>query len=510
MLTVRPLQGEASADRRHPLGTPTRRAPAPYQPGFVPVKKAIRIFLLAPLALPVLAYAQRMPMPQPGSFGTGPISSGYVDAIAGLTYTDNAQLTQNNHASDGIGSIGLDTDYSRTGRLSLSLLGNIDRVQYIRNSFSGSFYGNFNGSALWGKPTDPLQWVLSDSFGEGTTNPLGAPTPQNLQTVNYLTTGPFLNLNFGLTNRFTVYGEYARSTYQRSPYDSQTFEGGVQLAHKLAGATSISIQASDARTEYLDRAALINSPGTGSRFYVKEAAIQFKGYYIRTNISLAAGYNILDSGSMRHGSPYYNVQLSRSISPFSTVYIGGQSFYSTFGGTLQSPTAQLGMQSGGNLGIGLITSQPVQQRRATAGWNFHRGRTNFNLGGTYADNLYPQLPADNHRDEFVNLSIARQVQPTLSVGLQATGGYNDYQQIGARTHQFTATLTLAKQFYRSTISLYLRRMQQTGSPGASGFAAASYHDDQIGVYFSYDLIGQRTPTGANGMGTGMPGLPGMM
>ena len=435
------------------------------------------------------------------------MSSGYVDAIAGLTYTDNAQLSQSNRASDGIGTIGLETDYTRTGRLSLSLLGNIDRVQYIRNSFSGSFYGNFNGSALWGKPTDPLQWVLSDNFGEGATNPLGAPTPQNLQTVNYLTTGPFLNLNFGLTNRFTVYGEYGRSTYQRSPYDSQTFEGGVQLAHKLAGTTSISLQASDARTEYLDRAALISVPGAGSSFTVKQAALQFHGQYVRTNVSLAAGYNILDNGPTKHGSPYYNVQISRNISPFSTVYIGGQSDYSTFGGTLQSATAQLGMQVGSSLGIGLITAQPVQQRRATAGWDFQRGRTSFNLGGSYADNLYPQLPIDNHREESVNLSVGRQLQPTLSVGLQATGGYTDYQQVGARTHQYTATLNLTKQFARSTVSLYVRRMQQSGSPGASGFAAASYHDDQVGVYFTYDLVGQRN-RGGGGMGAGMPGLPG--
>jgi hypothetical protein len=472
------------------------------------VKKNTRILLLAPLALPALAYGQQMPMPQPGSFGTGPMSTGYVDAIAGLTYTDNAQLSQSGRAGDGIGTIGLDTDYSRTGRLSLSLLGNIDRVQYIRNSFSGSFYGNFKGSALWGKPTDPLQWVLSDSFGEGATNPLGAPTPQNLQTVNYLTTGPFLNLNFGLTNRFTVYGEYGRSTYQRSPYDSQTFEGGVQLAHKLAGTTSISLQASDARTEYLDRAALISAPEAGSSFTVKQAALQFQGQYLRTNVSLAAGYNILDDGATKHGSPYYNIQLSRNISPFSTVYIGGQSDYSTFGGTLQSPTAQLGAQVGNSFGIGLITSEPVQQRRATAGWNFHRDRTSFNLGGSYSDNLYPQLPIDNHRDESLNLAIGRQLQPTLSVGLQATGGYNDYQQVSAKTHQYTATLTLTKQFARSTISLYLRRMQQSGSPGASGFAAASYHDDQVGVYFTYDLIGQRNGGGSGGMGAGMPGLPG--
>ncbi|MGC8520173.1 MAG: hypothetical protein ACP5P4_16905, partial [Steroidobacteraceae bacterium] len=269
------------------------------------VKKNTLFLLLAPLALPILAWGQQMPPLQPGSFGTGPLSTGYIDALAGLTYTDNATLSNSQHSGDGIGTVGLDMDYVRTGRLSLNLLGDIDRVQYIRNSFSGSFYGNFDGSALWGKPTDPLQWMLRDSFGEGTTNPLAAPTPVNLEWVNELSTGPYLNLNLGLRNRITVYGEYGRSTYQRSPDDSQTFVGGVQLTHKLSGATSLSLQASDARTEFLNRAALIGTPGAGSAYNIKQAALEFQGQYIRTNVSLAAGYNKITYGGQTHGSPYY-------------------------------------------------------------------------------------------------------------------------------------------------------------------------------------------------------------
>jgi hypothetical protein len=388
------------------------------------------------------------------------------------------------------------------------LLGNIDRVQYIRNSFSGSFYGNFNGSALWGKPTDPLQWMLRDSFGDGMTNPLGAPTPQNLQTVNYVTTGPFLNLNFDLTNRLTVYGEYQRSTYQRSPYDSQTLEGGAQLTHRLAGATSVSLQASDARTKFLSRAALTNVPGGGSSYNVKQASVAFQGQYVRTNVSLAAGYNTINYGGQTHGSPYYIVQLSRRISPSSLVYVGGQSLYSTFGSAMQSPTAQLSMQNGGNFGIGFLTSQPMQQRRAAVGWNFHHDRSYLNINGSYGDEMYPQQPIDNHRDAALNFTLGRQIRPSVSLNFQGYGTYNDYRRLDARTRQFTVTLTVTKQFSRSTISVYVRRMQQSGAPGISGFSAASYHDDQVGLYFTYDLFGQRNTGGFLSSGSGMPGLPG--
>ena len=468
------------------------------------MKMTIRIFLLVPLILPIVAFAQEIPPLT--QFGTGPMTTGYVDALAGLAYTDNALLTQSHHSGDGIGTVGLNMDYARHGRLSLDLLGNIDRLEYIQHSFSGSFYGQFNGDALWGKPTDPIQWMLNDNFGEGMTDPLAAPTPTNLQWVNQLSTGPFLNLNMGLRNRLTVYGQYGRSTYQRLPYDSQTFEGGAEISHQLSADTSIALQASDARTKYTDRAALTATPGAGSAYDVKQAVIDFQGQYVRTSVSLAAGYNTINFGGTTHGSPYYNVQLSRNISPFSTVYIAGQSFYSSFGGAMQSPTAQLSIQAGAlQSGPGLITAQPFNERVGTLGWNFQRARTSFAVTGSYQQDIYVLQPQNDSRDETASLTIGRQLRRTVSLQLSAYGSYDDYTELNARTHQYNVALTLTKQMARTSFAIYLRRTQQTGASGVSSFAAASYYDDMVGVYFTYDLFGQRNTGGTNGMG--MVGIP---
>ena len=92
------------------------------------------LLVLALMSVPAIALAQL-----PGATGSGPTSTGYVDFLAGLAYTDNALLTAGNRRSDGIGTVGFDTDYSRQGTLSINLLGDIERLQYIRNSFSGSF-----------------------------------------------------------------------------------------------------------------------------------------------------------------------------------------------------------------------------------------------------------------------------------------------------------------------------------------------------------------------------------
>lgn len=476
-----------------------------------------RTLLLVSLAsFPALGLAQQIgPQAgqqigqQIGETGYGPMSTGYVDFLAGLAYTDNALLTAGGQRNDGIGTVGFDADYARHGTLSINLLGNIDRLQYIRNSFSGSFYGNFKGDALWGTPSDPLQWLLSDSFGEGMVDPLAASTPTNLQWVNQVTTGPYLNLNFGLRNRFTLYGLYGRSDYQTSPYSSQTYEGGAEITHQLAGSTSLSLQASDARTAYLDPSALIGTPGHGSAYYIKQAQIEFQGQYVRTNVTLGAGYNIIDYAGHQHGAPYYNVQLSRSISPFTTVFVGAQSSYSSFGGSMQSPTALLSVEGGVPQGAGFITSSPFQERMATAGVNFHRVLTTVTLSGIYQEDLYTQQSQYDNRDATADLTIGRQLRPTVSLQLQVYGSYEDYTHYHAHTRRISAMLTLSKQLARTTFGLYVRGTQQSGAPGVSSFNAASYHDIEVGVYFTYDLFGQRNPGGSGaGLAMGGLGLPG--
>ena len=466
------------------------------------------LLLISLVSVPALGRAQQIGQ-QIGGTGYGPMSTGYVDFLAGLAYTDNALLTAGGQRNDGIGTVGFGADYSRQGTLSINLLGNIDRLQYIRNSFSGSFYGNFNGDALWGTPSDPLQWLLSDSFGEGMVDPLAASTPANLQWVNQVTTGPYLNLNFGLRNRFTLYGLYGRSSYQTSPYSSQTYEGGAEITHKLAGSTSLSLQASDARTAYLDPAALIGSPGHGTAYYIKQAQIEFQGRYVRTNVTLGVGYNIIDYARHQQGAPYYNVQLSRSISPFTTVFVGALSEYASFGGSMQSPTALLGAEGGVPQGAGFITSSPFKERMVTAGANYNRGLTTVTLSGIYHQDLYTQQSQYDNRDATADLTLGRKLQPTMSIQLQVYGSYEDYSHFHAHTHSITAMLTLSKQLARAAFGLYAGGTQQSGSPGVSSFNAASYHDIEVGVYFTYDLLGQANSSGGAGLGMGVPGLPGV-
>ena len=476
------------------------------------MKLDIRHFAVALLALGWQAHARAQEAVQPGVASTPAQHTGYVDILGGLAYTDNALLTSQ-RTSDGIATAGINVDYKRIGNLSLDLLGNLDRVQYLKGSFGGSFYGNFFGSGVLGKPTSLLQWRLSDSFGEEMTDPLAAPTPQSLQLINDAATGPMVNLHFGLTNRLTLFGLYSRTTYQRSPFDSQSYQGGAQFSHSLSRAASVSLSASTEHTQYINSAAVERYfAGNSTAYDIRQASISYNAKFVRTDLMLRAGYNILQfGGTPRHGAPLYEVRLSHRITPFSTVFIGGQQSYNTNGGSLASPGAQATLQLGASLNPGYAVAQPYNQRSADVGWMFSRARTSVSLTGTYGQQVFDQTSATtnsyNNRDYGVTVTLGRQLRPTVRVQLQAQGYWNRYQQVGAQTRRETIGLTFSKRLARTMIWFYVERWHQTGSPGSSGFLASSYNDDRVGLYVTYDLFGERPMQPSL---QGMPGFGGAM
>lgn len=492
--------------------------------GMTTMKYSTRCLLIALLALGWHARALAQAVGQGASASAVPTSqTGYIDLLAGLTYTDNALLAGGQRQGDGIGAAGINVDYARHSELSLDLLGNVERLEYLRRSFAGSFYGHFYGSAILGKATDPLQWQLRDSFGEGTTDPLAAPTPVHLQTINDVATGPIVNLHFGLANRLTLFGLYSRTTYQRSPYDSQAYQGGTEFVHRLSGASSLALQASTERIEYIDRAAA-QSYGGGiiANYAIRQASGAYEANFARIHVRLRAGYNQLDYGAgARHGAPLYAVSVSRTVSPFSTVFLSGQSAYSTNGNSMGSPNNQISLQAGASVSPGYAVAQPVYERSGAVGWTFQRARSHVSLIGTIRQDIYQQAAATNgyngsygnygnygnHRNEGVVAILGRQLRPTVALQLRAQGYVERYTNLNARTQWESVGFTLSKHFARLAASLYAERRHQSGSPGASTFLAASYNDDRVGLYFTYDLFGQRPMDSFLGA---MPGMAGSM
>ncbi len=117
---------------------------------------------------------------------------------AGIGESDNVNLAPTDKVSQTIAITDLDFAYQQQSRrLDVEALGNFSYLDYLQNAYGSQFIGQFNGLGRFALIPGRLTWELQDTFGQAQIDPFAAVTPTNQEHVNYLSTGPDLNLRWG-------------------------------------------------------------------------------------------------------------------------------------------------------------------------------------------------------------------------------------------------------------------------------------------------------------------------
>ena len=427
--------------------------------------------------------------------GTGPSrispQHGYFDLVAGVAYTDNALLVPSGATSTGIGTVGVDADYQRRGpNLDLQARGNVAWQEYLDNAFPGSVFGRFDGTATWGHSMDLFQWTVRETLDEGIANPLAAPTPNEIETINYFTTGPTLNFNFNADERLSLYGSYSRTSFQKSPFDYRTYDWGSVFAHRLAAFSTLSLQINVAQTKF-DR------PDVGSDYTDRSAQVFYTATVARTRVLASAGYTIENYGGPSSGGRVLDVELSRRISPSSSVYMRAHDGFTTIGGLIRSG---FGTSVSTETNIGAVprtaSPAPLEHRLATLAWTFNGHRTSLSLVGSFARQIYLQHTSFDSTVKTVTGTAQRRLRPTVLLRLQAYRTDTRYGSLDATVSNTVFNVSLLKQFRKVGMSVFAQRTQQSSAFSATaaslGLLTRSYDENRIGLNVSYDLLGQRS------------------
>ena len=455
-----------------------------------------------------------------GGFGVSPQ---YLDLDLGAAYTDNALLTRSDHMSTAIGVVGFDTDYSYTGsNLDVLTRGNIDWLKYFDNAFPSTAFGSFDGTAMWGHPSDVLQWVVEDTYTEGDADPLAAPTPYFLEEVNYFTTGPYLNFNFTGTDRLTFYGLYSNLAFQSLPFNSQSLDAGTTFTHGLSASSSVALQLDSAYWSFNNAnatSAFFDNANVPSDYNMRSGRLVYYTQLARIRADLGTGYVFEDYGGSYSGSPLLNLDLTRQISASSSLAVHGEYGYTTFGSaTRANLAAPISAQMLTGVVPAFATAAPFKDHTINAGWNFARARTAFSLFGSYDRQTYagssllplasstetgPIFPREiygpslfDNQTEGLIAALTRKLRPTLSLGLEAFREWSQYASLDDGKVVLTVVnLSLTKRFRKLDVSGYFQRVQQgySGAAEPLGFATAAYTENRVGIQFTYDILGQRTP-----------------
>jgi len=452
-----------------------------------------RVALLVITLVPAgQAHAQQAPPVEPATTPSRAApQQGYFDLLAGLTYTDNALLVPSGATSTSIGTAGVDVDYQRRSpKLDLQARGNVAWQEYLDNAFPGSVFGRFDGAATWGLTSDLFQWTVRDTLDEGIADPLAAPTPNELETINYFTTGPYLTFNFSPNERLSFYGLYSRTSFQKSPFDYRIHDWGSIFAHRLAAFSTVALQLDAAQTRF-DR------PDLASNYTDRTAKIIYTAAIARTQVLVSAGYTVQNYGGPSSGGRVWDLELSRRISPAASLYVLAHEGFTTLGGVIR---AGFGASVSTETNIGAVprtaTPSPLQYRLGTLGWTFNGARTSLSLVGSLAQQLYLQHANFDSNLATIAGAAQRRLLPTVALRLQAYRSDTRYRNIDAAVIDTVFNLSLLKQFRKVGLSVYAQRTHQAASSGAAaaslGLLARSYEENRVGFNVSYDLIGQRS------------------
>ena len=463
--------------------------------------------LLGLFALPVAAQSagtftiQNFFLNQSGNAHHG----NYLEADAGLMYTDNVTLTPNG-SGEGIALIGLvgDTQRLNAPRFDYHLDSNIVLAKYLKSTYSTQPFGYLDAFGEFKIVPGTFAWTGRESYTQAILNPALPPTPDNLESLNYVTTGPRLTLRPTLRTTIVVDGSYS---YVDSSSKSANF---VNISNHRLGA--------DLR---IDRA-FTNTFGvylTGNYYKVQFtdttvnpdfniaqglAGIRFGD--ARTVLDVAYGYNRANqegtppvSYPVPHGALLGTapvVEAATTTTSSNTQNPSGTSWQASLS-RLISPTQRLSLHAlqqvtdGANLFLlnldqpvpgsqpnQIATAQPLTYREYDGTWRYDTGRTAVTLNGLYYSNHYSLTPQSDYDSRQLNGLLARQLNSALN-GELAVLYEHDYYTTYTQ-HTWNAITSLRWQVGPKIGLRFFYTHSSVSSPGG-------YTDNQIGVIASYAL-----------------------
>jgi hypothetical protein len=401
----------------------------------------------------------------PGSI-SGERAPAYTFGVdLGVGETDNVTLASSNPISQTMATADTDFSVNRRSRLfDVNAMGNFTYLDYLQNAYGSQLLGRFDGTADATIVPGRLIWVLRDDFGQSALDPYTPVTPNNIENINYVTTGPDLMLRIGGVDFVNISARYARAQYQTSPFNSNRFLASAALGRDISAGASISLNANTERV-------LFENTVVNTDFDRSSAFGRYELHGARTDFVGEIGATVVDTSADGMSSsglttsttpvtgiatpplaarpagsltgPLAKMQLSRQVSPSAKVIV-------TAGQDLTDASSSFSSQSTGATGIGTITpaaltSNSYRSTYASAGWQYVRNRTTLAVTARYEKDIYPGLASLDVTRPGAELNIQRRLTRALTAQLQSTWYKTDY------LHAIPAPQTTGSTVYANAI-----------------------------------------------------------
>jgi hypothetical protein len=367
--------------------------------------KSLRIAILAALALPAAA-------------GAEPLTYG-VDV--GVGETDNVTLVPTDKVSQTIALTDLDFAVKQQTRLlDLAATGNFSYLDYLQNAYANQLIGRFDGTAHVALIPERLTWVVQDDFGQSALDPFTPTTPDNLENVNYLSTGPDLALRLGGTGFVNFSARVARAQYETSPFNSNRVLGNLAAGLQLTANSSVSLNGDTERV-------LFTNTVVNTDFDRTNAFVRYQVQGARTEFSADLGATTISQGGASTSGGLGRVKLSRKVSTAATLTLSAGRVLT------DASTSFSNLQSGATGVVGTApaaqTSNNYTSDYASAEWQYKHNRTTIAVSGHWEKDVYGGEPSLDYTRGGVELRVERTLTHALSAQLVGHFYKTNYENV---------------------------------------------------------------------------------
>jgi hypothetical protein len=337
---------------------------------------------------------------------------------AGVAETDNVTLAPSDKVSQTIAVADLDFDFKQqSARLDADAKGNFSYLDYLQGAYHNQLLGRFDGNATLSLIQDLLTWTVQDDYGQQALDPFTPITPTNIETINYLATGPNLNLRLGALSFLDLGARVARAEYETSPFTNNRISGNVAWGLQLSGRSSVSLNLDSQRVLFENT--LLNTDFDRTNAY---ANYEIEG--ARTTLSADLGVTrVTETGSKSNGG-LAKLTLTRRVSRAANLSL-------TMGHLLTDGTTGFSGLQGGAIGVigtapAASTTQSYTSNYASVSSQYERGRTTLALSARYEKDTYPGDASLDHALKTGELRAQRQLTRAFSAQVSGRVYQTDY------------------------------------------------------------------------------------
>ena len=427
----------------------------------------------------------------------------YIDVDAGAVYNDNIYLRPGGGPGDTLLVLGLLADTShQSPRLDYRLDSDISLVKYLQGDFKTQPFGYLDGFADYWFVPGFFSWTVRDTFNQFAISQLQPLTPDNLESLNYFTTGPRFLLRPTLRTTVQLDGIYSLvNSSSNSPLyvnvDNHRYGGVLTVKQAFSSGFNGYVTGT-----YDD----VKFKNTTDNTDFRSAALDggFRLEDARTIVDVSGGYQKLHTTSLvteesvigevertKEETPSgvtWRAELSRLIRPTQRVSLHALRQISDAANLFRLNFDQ---PVGTTVGNQIVTGEPFRFTTYGATYRFQYDRTSFQVDLLDLSTRYQTSTTNNSDSKILSALFARQLSPVLNWDIGASYDHEDYGS-GGLLKQVNGLTSL---HWQLGPRVRLRFVYAYGATFPHG-----YTNNQIAVFGYYSLtsatVGAASSSGA--------------